>query len=737
MNLAAAVGLLACTLVVAASAGTLPLVPTYTCDPAACKPSENCQCATYVSPLPQEEMPQFVLYTHDDAIMPEITDAIKETVGDRTNPNGCTIPLTWFTIKYGTEPNCNLVKQLWREGHEIALHTRDHVRLDAPLTNEQKDQMKSVKSWLNETCGIPLEHMVGMRDPFLVNNPDTREVQHEMGLLYDSTINEHWTNDGLWPTSANGSARLLPYTMDSGIPQICNAVMDGVCEQSERYPGLWEVPVWVLQTSKYPMDAYAMDPGGDVYALLKVNFDAEKMYEGQPRGFPFGDFDLADVMLPEDDDMDIPSGSDEEQEEDLQTESGFSNVLVVDNLPAVPAEKYDKLTAILTKIFGGSGRIREGGLFHPQDEATKRSKGYAFVEYENAEQARAAQFVAHIWEVRTGRRLRTFDGPQEEYAVGALARPDGGMKWPAFRWGGGGGGAPTYLAHMKRNAISVYEAPEMGMLDKRSVKMEDVQDWEWSPSTSEAALCAYQAEQGNLPARVVIMRLPEREELRQKNLFSVAGIKLTWHPQGDYLAVQVDKWTKTKKSTNTNFELFSMREKDIPIDMLELPNKGEKILQFAWEPRGSRFALLHGDGGRPSAPLPLRQQSLLILAACPPPFKTPHDRFFQLIWRPRPPSQLPEERQREIVKNLRKYSKRYEEEDEALLAQADTEFVGERERQLTEWRSWLASKQAYAQEREQFARAQLGERAAAHDRFTVKAVEVSVVLDVKEEKMAA
>lgn len=38
-----------------------------------------------------------------------------------------------------------------------------------------------------------------------------------------------------------------------------------------------------------------------------------------------------------------------------------------------------------------------------------------------------------------------------------------------------------------------------------------------------------------------------------------AGIKMTWHPQGDYLAVQVDKWTKTKKSTTTNFELFSIR----------------------------------------------------------------------------------------------------------------------------------------------------------------------------------
>lgn len=28
------------------------------------------------------------------------------------------------------------------------------------------------------------------------------------------------------------------------------------------------------QTSNYPMDAYAMDPGGDVFQLLKLNFDA-------------------------------------------------------------------------------------------------------------------------------------------------------------------------------------------------------------------------------------------------------------------------------------------------------------------------------------------------------------------------------------------------------------------------------------------------------------------------------
>lgn len=34
--------------------------------------------------------------------------------------------------------------------------------------------------------------------------------------------------------------------------------------------------------------------------------------------------------------------------------------------------------------------------------------------------------------------------------------------------------------------------------------------------------------------------------------------------------------------------------------MLELPNKAEKVLSFAWEPKGHRFAIVHGDSGRPN-----------------------------------------------------------------------------------------------------------------------------------------
>ena len=80
-----------------------------------------------------------------------------------------------------------------------------------------------------------------------------------------------------------------------------------------------------------------------------------------------------------------------------------------------------------------------------------------------------------------------------------------------------------FLARLGRNAISVYDAPEMVLLEKKSLKLEGIQDFEWSPAAD--ILCAYQSEQagGNLPARISLIRLPDRAELRQKNLFSVSG----------------------------------------------------------------------------------------------------------------------------------------------------------------------------------------------------------------------
>ena len=63
----------------------------------------------------------------------------------------------------------------------------------------------------------------------------------------------------------------------------------------------------------------------------------------------------------------------------------------------------------------------------------------------------------------------------------------------------------------------------MTLLDKRSHKLEGVQDFAWSPA--QPILCAYQTEQagGNLPARISLIAFPDKRELRQKNLFSVSG----------------------------------------------------------------------------------------------------------------------------------------------------------------------------------------------------------------------
>ena len=75
-----------------------------------------------------------------------------------------------------------------------------------------------------------------------------------------------------------------------------------------------------------------------------------------------------------------------------------------------------------------------------------------------------------------------------------------------------------------------------------------------------------------------------------------------WQQSGDYFAVKVDRHTKTKKSTYSGFELFRVKEPDCPMEVLELPDKNQKIVAFAWEPKGHRAAVIHGDGRAPTCP---------------------------------------------------------------------------------------------------------------------------------------
>lgn len=60
--------------------------------------------------------------------------------------------------------------------------------------------------------------------------------------------------------------------------------------------------------------------------------------------------------------------------------------------------------------------------------------------------------------------------------------------------------------------------------------------------------------------------------------------------------MQVAKHTKSRKTTYATIELFTLKHNSEVInDVLELPSKGDKVLQIAWEPNGHRFAVIHGE----------------------------------------------------------------------------------------------------------------------------------------------
>ena len=70
-------------------------------------------------------------------------------------------------------------------------------------------------------------------------------------------------------------------------------------------------------------------------------------------------------------------------------------------------------------------------------------------------------------------------------------------------------------------------------------------DFAWSPADN--ILSYWVPEEKENPARVTLIDIPSRKELRVKNLFNVAECKLHWQKQGDYMCCKVDRYTKSKK----------------------------------------------------------------------------------------------------------------------------------------------------------------------------------------------
>ena len=351
-----------------------------------------------------------------------------------------------------------------------------------------------------------------------------------------------------------------------------------------------------------------------------------------------------------------------------------------------------------------------------------------------------------IWDVRTGEKRRGFkqEGPKDK-------------PMEPFKWSHDG----KYFAKLTEDAIQVYSSEDMKLLDKKALKLPGVRDFAWSPTANIISAYVPSDATGQVPARIMLIDIPSRKELRQKNLFSVGEVIMYWHPDGTYLAVKVER-QKSKKTTTYSFELLRVKEKDIPIEVLEV---SDQVITFAWEPKGHRFVLVHGDPPRVDVSFYTmlkenKQQVTLLKTLEKKPvnevfwspaghhvvlaglknlnglltfynvddleptaedehfmatdvvwdptgryvctyvsaFRQPmengyqvwnfagkvqlrvtKDKFYQFLWRPRPPTLLSNKEEREIRKNLPEYSARYQEEDARARHEAETAHLREQQ----------------------------------------------------------
>lgn len=132
-----------------------------------------------------------------------------------------------------------------------------------------------------------------------------------------------------------------------------------------------------------------------------------------------------------------------------------------------------------------------------------------------------------IWDVLTGNLLRSF--PSSTSTDGTPNK----ITWPMFKWSP----SDKYFARVTPGQqISVYETPSMVLVDKKSIKIEGVEDFEWAPASDkekhnsgdkknkEKLLSYWTPEIDNQPARVTLLNIPSKEIIRTRNLVNVKDV---------------------------------------------------------------------------------------------------------------------------------------------------------------------------------------------------------------------
>ncbi|CAA7016173.1 unnamed protein product [Microthlaspi erraticum] len=164
---------------------------------------------------------------------------------------------------------------------------------------------------------------------------------------------------------------------------------------------------------------------------------------------------------------------------------------------------------------------------------------------------------------------------------------------PVIGWGGGKD--DKYFFMLSKKTVSVYDTASLTNVSetdslclsdmKPILNVDHVVGMSWSPTDSILAMIKGDGKQQS-PKVALVVIIPNDVKLRHKTIFSVTECKMYWQGDGEYLAIKVD----------SGFELFRIKDGgDTPMDLLKVDN----MLDFAWEPNGDRFAVIHGDQPKP------------------------------------------------------------------------------------------------------------------------------------------
>ncbi|KAH0837823.1 hypothetical protein J3R83DRAFT_6031 [Lanmaoa asiatica] len=194
------------------------------------------------------EVPQFVLFTADDAVQILHPGCGQLFLAHRKDPNGCLIKMTYYTSL--TYTNYTLVTDWYIAGNEIANHTSDDPRW-CPTSGQDNGNLIA----LNALSGIPLDAIKGFRAPYLNYTDETFHLLAVVDFMYGSST------AASIPVTDPDTDAYWPYALDYGLANDCLTV-EGICQGQPQIPGLWEIPMYAFFDELGVDGPHLMDPRG-------------------------------------------------------------------------------------------------------------------------------------------------------------------------------------------------------------------------------------------------------------------------------------------------------------------------------------------------------------------------------------------------------------------------------------------------------------------------------------------